>query len=166
MIWIVSFRPSCNRADKTLAMTLYKQVTKLKEQKSDILLVRLFLGIRAMKVAFVLWLTTSLLWNSENTLIRSSKITSQHSWNTTIVKPLGPGALSLSTWKMAWWISSSIKAHSNLESFFTETGDQSKPSNLQDSLGGLAYGWLLFLSSTIWFILWKRNCTTIIYFIL
>ena len=36
-------------------------------------------------------------------------------------------------------IPSSIKAHSNHETFSIQKGDQSQTSNLQDSLGGLTY---------------------------
>ena len=59
-----------------------------------------------------------------------------------MVNPLGPDALSLSNWKMALEISSSVKGESNLEALSSEIGDQSKPSSLQDSLGGLEYNFL------------------------
>ena len=100
--------------------------------KSEIFFVVLFLGRRTMKKALVLWLITPLLWNSANTLTKSSLITSQQSWNTAIVKPSGPGALSLSIWNMALEISSSVKGASKLIALSSEIGDQSNPSILQD----------------------------------
>ena len=51
-------------------------------------------------MALVLWLIIPLLWNSMNTLTKSSLITSQQSWNTTMVNPSSLSALSLSQWSI------------------------------------------------------------------
>ena len=82
---------------------------KLISLKFEIFFVMLFLGNRTMKEALVLWLIIPLRWNSTNTLTKSSLITSQQSWNSAMVKQLGPGVLSLSNWKIALEISSSVK---------------------------------------------------------
>ncbi|KAM7532414.1 hypothetical protein LguiB_035824 [Lonicera macranthoides] len=65
-----------NLKESTFAKTLYKEVTRLIGLKSLIEIELSFFGIRQMKVAFVLTLTTLLLQNSPKTFIISSFIVS------------------------------------------------------------------------------------------
>ena len=90
-MYMVSWRTLWTCPNKTLVMILYRLLTSLIGLKFEIFFVRLFFGIKAMKVASVLWFIIPLLWNFGNALSRSSLITSQHSWNTEMVNPLPRG---------------------------------------------------------------------------
>ena len=133
---IVSQRTLCKHPNKTLAIILYKLVTKLTSLKFEILMVWLFLGTRAMKVALVLWFITPLLWNSRNTL----KVLFNHisalfiHCNSYPIKVRGLFLIQLENCKEYLLFK---KGQSSQATLSLKMGDQSKPSTLQATPMGL-----------------------------